>query len=364
MEPRPIGPSDAEAEALVVGAVERPSPSGSEGEVVRYLLGALAPHVDDVRVDEVGNLVARVGSGPTLVTMLGHVDTAPGWWPVRVAGRTLHGRGSVDAKGSLCAMLVAAARLPAALRDSLAVEVVGAVEEEAASSRGARHRLAHGPVPDYTIVGEPSGWDAITLGYKGRVELALAVERPEGHTARDEASAAAQVAAGWTAAAAWADRVGEGHDGAFERVQATLLSIGSSSDGLTQRAQARVAFRLPPTWPPERAAAAAEAAIRAAAPMVGCALPAGSGERAFRAPRDGRLQRALRTAIRAEGARPRHLVKTGTSDMNVVAAGWGDALVAYGPGDATLDHTPDEHLDLDEYLAAVRVLERTLAGLA
>jgi LysW-gamma-L-lysine carboxypeptidase len=39
-------------------------------------------------------------------------------------------------------------------------------------------------------------------------------------------------------------------------------------------------------------------------------------------------------------------------------------MVAYGPGDSSLDHTPEERLSLQEYLTAVFVLERALASLA
>jgi LysW-gamma-L-lysine carboxypeptidase len=49
--------------------------------------------------------------------------------------------------------------------------------------------------------------------------------------------------------------------------------------------------------------------------------------------------------------------------MNVVGPAWGCPLVAYGPGDSALDHTPHEHIVLVEYLAAIRVLTRALRTL-
>ncbi len=58
------------------------------------------------------------------------------------------------------------------------------------------------------------------------------------------------------------------------------------------------------------------------------------------------------------------MVKTGTSDMNVVAPVWGCPIVAYGPGDSTLDHTPNEHLPLHDYWQAVLVLEQALRNVA
>jgi LysW-gamma-L-lysine carboxypeptidase len=50
--------------------------------------------------------------------------------------------------------------------------------------------------------------------------------------------------------------------------------------------------------------------------------------------------------------------------MNVVAPVWKCPIVAYGPGDSALDHTPNEHLELDEYWKAVNVLEQSLRAYA
>jgi LysW-gamma-L-lysine carboxypeptidase len=79
-------------------------------------------------------------------------------------------------------------------------------------------------------------------------------------------------------------------------------------------------------------------------------------------PKSG-LVRSLTGAIRSHtpDARPRILYKTGTSDMNVVGPTWRCPIAAFGPGDSALDHTPQEHLVLDEYLLACRVLDHALA---
>jgi LysW-gamma-L-lysine carboxypeptidase len=46
--------------------------------------------------------------------------------------------------------------------------------------------------------------------------------------------------------------------------------------------------------------------------------------------------------------------------MNVLAPHWRCPVVAYGPGDSALDHTPHEHISLQEYLGAIDVLTRVL----
>ncbi len=358
------GLDDAGAVALLVGAVERASPSGGEAALARYLVERMRPWAERAVVDEVGNAVAWFGQGPRTVILLGHIDTAPGWWPVRREGNVLHGRGSVDAKGSLCAMITAASRLPAAVRDRLSLQVIAAVEEEVASSKGARHALQAYPRPDLVIVGEPSGWDALTLGYKGRLLARFETERPEGHGARDDATAAARAARAWQLAQAWASSRNPAGVGPFDAVQASLTALGSSSDGLRQRAHALIGFRLPPGLEPGVAEAELRARLAELTARPGTSLTLSGHERAHRDAGDGPAARALRVAIRSQGGRPRHLLKTGTSDMNVIAPVWGVPIVAYGPGDAGLDNAPDERLDVAEYLKAVNVLERALTTLA
>ena len=74
------------------------------------------------------------------------------------------------------------------------------------------------------------------------------------------------------------------------------------------------------------------------------------------------LVRSFLRAIRTSGGRPVFKKKTGTSDMNILAE-WQCPIIAYGPGDSTLDHTTREHLDLDEYEKAIKVLTSALMAL-
>jgi LysW-gamma-L-lysine carboxypeptidase len=50
--------------------------------------------------------------------------------------------------------------------------------------------------------------------------------------------------------------------------------------------------------------------------------------------------------------------------MNVVGPVWRCPILAYGPGDSRLDHTPDEHVALDEYWSAVLVLQQAMRSFA
>lgn len=335
-----------------------PSPSGSEATLARTLAARLDAHLDEVRVDEAGNLVARHGRGPRAVTFLGHLDTVPGDVPVEEREERLYGRGAVDAKGPLCAALAAVARLPDEAREALTVRVVGAVGEEAPGSPGARHVVTSLPAPDLLVICEPSGWDAVTLGYKGHLRIELSCERRGAHAAGPEPSATDRVvdALGRVRAAVDVTCGTRTPHRAFEALTATVLDVERRHDGLRERTRAVVGLRLPSAWPPERVEALLEDALSPTGVewTVVEALPA------VRGPSDGALARAFRVAIRAHGGRPRRVVKTGTSDWNVVAPSWAVPTLAYGPGDAALDHAPNEHLAWSEYDAAVGVIAAAL----
>jgi LysW-gamma-L-lysine carboxypeptidase len=353
-----------DAVALLKGALAIPSPSGQEREVAAYLVGQMSKFADEAFVDEVGNAVARVGYGPRRVTFLGHIDTAPGEIPIRIEAGELWGRGAVDAKGPLCAAIAAAAGLPAAVKDKLTLTLMGAVEEEAPSSKGARYAIAAYPKPEMVIIGEPSGWDAITLGYKGRLVVKLSLRKWNFHSAAEDATAAAVVADAWQRVRAWASALSRAREGIFEQVQASLQSIQSRNDGLEQHAEAAIGLRLPPWLSPGDAEAALRETLATFAVQEDLQVTFSGHERPYRGLKDTPLSRAFRLAIREVGGRPRFKVKSGTSDMNVVAPHWPVPMLAYGPGDSALDHRPDERLSLAEYERAIRVLQTALTLLA
>src|SRR5256886_16254718 len=86
----------------------------------------------------------------------------------------------------MAAAISAVARQPAG--GGCRFTVIGAVEEEG-SSRGARHLTSRRP-PDQLIILEPSGWDAVTLGYKGSLKLRYRLSQPMSHGAGPNESAA------------------------------------------------------------------------------------------------------------------------------------------------------------------------------
>ncbi len=334
-----------------------PSLSGEEGKVAQYISETVRPYASETFVDDIGNVVVKfIGSSNQQIMFLGHIDTVAGNIPIEIKDNKLYGRGSVDAKGSICTALIATINFWQKRQD-INLIIIGAVEEEAASSKGARFVLANYPKPDALIIGEPSGWDGITLGYKGRLNITLTVEKDNFHSAAEEATAVEEIIAIWQKLQAWKKQLSEDVQGIFNKVQMSLQNVNSTNNGLKQVCHAFIAFRLPPNHPPDEI----EKSLLKLLVNKDVQLEVSTHrEQPYRANKDSVLSRAFRNAIRQQGGKPRFKLKTGTSDMNVVAPHWNVPTIAYGPGDSSLDHTPIEHLDLDEYEQAITVFEKAL----
>ncbi len=349
-----LTPSDQAAEKLLRDLVALPSPSCQEAAAAAFLVDWMGGQAfDEAFVDGAGNAVGIVGSGSRELVLLGHIDTFGGFPPVYCAGRKLYGRGAVDAKGPLCAFVVAAAR--AKLNPALRLIVIGAVEEEAATSRGAHYALRHYQ-PEFCVIGEPSQWDRITLGYKGRLLLDWRWQGGLAHSAGKELSPAERAVAFWQAVKAQSDDYNQDISSIFARLDASIRDINTWQEGVDGIAEMTLGFRLPPGIEPSEIQ-------RRFPPSAGATISARGAERAFTGDKNSALSRYFRRAIRAAGGRPRFVYKTGTSDMNIVGPRWNCPILAYGPGDSTLDHSPQEHIDLDEYLRAIAVLTAVLEAI-
>ena len=348
--------TSAEAEALLIGALERYSPSGGEAEVAAFLGQAMAGGGLRVWQDEIGNVVGTLGDGPVHVMLVGHIDTVVGFIPVRREGDRLYGRGAVDAKGPMCAFVAAAVGLGGPL-PGLRLTVVGAVGEEA-QSPGARHLAATWTArPDMVVIGEPSGWSSVTLGYKGSLRLEYTARQPTGHSAGPAGSVAEVGVDFWNSVVAACAARNQGKR-LFDQITPVLRAFTTSSDGFADEARLSLSFRVPLDTTPEAVAELVGGLAGAAEVRVAGTEPA------YRGDKNNALVRAFLGAIRAQGGEPGFKLKTGTADLNILGPAWRCPIVAYGPGDSSLDHTPEEHILLTEYHRAIAVLDAVLRRLA
>ncbi|MFO7635201.1 MAG: M20/M25/M40 family metallo-hydrolase, partial [Caldilinea sp.] len=262
---------------LLRGLVAIPSLSHQEADASVWLVQQMQiAGYDRAFVDAAGNAVGEMGpaDAPHTVVLLGHIDTVPGNIPVRIeasaVGEVLYGRGSVDAKGPLATFVAATARVGSAWTHAHGVRlvVVGAVEEEAASSKGARFVRDRfdgvtEPAPVACIIGEPSHWTRVTLGYKGRLLVEMEASQPMAHTAGPDAGVATVAVDFWNWLSGYAARFNNGKAKAFDQLLPSLRRLVTfADDAMHDHVVASSGIRLPLDFDPGRFAA--DAALWAA----------------------------------------------------------------------------------------------------
>ncbi len=145
----------------------------------------------------VENLVAvRAGpAGSRHFAFAGHLDVVPpgqGWTTAPFSperrGDLLYGRGAVDMKGAIAAMVAAVAQIPAEA-GTLSFLITG--DEEGPARFGTVEIIAHlrqtGQLPDVCLVGEPTSvhrlGDMAKIGRRGSVNMWLTAQGAQGHVA-------------------------------------------------------------------------------------------------------------------------------------------------------------------------------------
>jgi LysW-gamma-L-lysine carboxypeptidase len=348
----------------ISGLVSCYSPSGQERGAVEWLVARMKSlGYDDAFIDEAGNAVGVMGNGPRQIVLLGHIDTVPGNILVRRDAipphEILYGRGSVDAKGPLASFVDAVAGV--GVKDGWQFVVIGAVEEER-DSEGARF-IVDQYKPDFAIIGEPNQWDRVALGYKGSAWANVTISRGQAHTASGEETASEAAVEAWLKIKACVDSFNADKQKAFDKLLLTLRGMESGSNDFDQWARLKIGVRLPVSVSPEDWYARLNETLKVSETFRVFIEPVGFPIPAWACEKNTKLVRSFLRGIRSQGGEPRFVYKTGTADLNIVAPAWKCPAVVYGPGDSSLDHTPNEHIDLDDYRKAVLVLADALSDL-
>ncbi len=342
------------AEALLMASVGISSETFREEAFSRFLEESLPLFGwEKAWRDEAGNCLASRGNGERELLLLGHLDTVPGGPSPKVEGEILYGRGSVDAKGPLCAFAVAGGNV--ALPEGWRITLAGVVGEEV-DSRGMRHLMKsrEGQVsPAGCLVGEPSGLSGITLGYRGRCLLRLWNEDEGAHRSGD-GGPQTRVLRAAAAILDWVEERDSEEEPVIRRPSGAVLSMKGAEAG-KRFAETILDIRLPlGANPGEWGAAMLD--VGSFREISGEILEALG---AHMTSKGDSLVRALRVALRQRDYEPKLLAKGGTADLNHAAV-WNCPLGAYGPGDSRLDHTAEENIFLEEYVASVEVLQDAL----
>lgn len=359
------------AEALIAC----PSVTPAAGLVFDCLEGQLAPlgfavHrfcAGEAPDGPVENLFAiRHGpEGSRHFAFAGHVDVVPpgdGWTSAPFAperrGELLYGRGAVDMKGAIAAMVAAAAGLD---RDAGTVSFIITGDEEGPAKYGTvaliDHMRAVGAIPDLCLVGEPTSvqrlGDTVKIGRRGSVNIWLEVAGREGHVAYPHL--ADNPAPRLVAMLAELDALAldDGTDW-FQpsNLEITDIAIGNpATNVIPPRASARISIRFNDL---HTGAGLSRRVEEIAARHGGTARAVISGEAFLTEP--GAFSDLVGAAIREEtGIAPELSTSGGTSDARFLKALC--PVIEFGLSNATM-HKRDEAVALADLDVLARIYRR------
>ena len=321
---------------------------------------------EDIQIDEVGNIIAKKGSGSPKIMLCGHMDVVPGKVKVRKEGDALYGRGASDAKAPLMAMLFAAASIQ---NNNGTVFFVGAVDEEG-NATGIKNLVKKEMGIDYAVFGEPSGIKQVTIAYKGRLAINLKISVDDSSHASAPWLSKNAIQESMIFVKELKDRLEADQQnrtkGMLLTVTMTEIKGGTSHNVTPKDCETTFDIRIPvdmncKTIEQKIATLVKEIAQEREVEAFYSIL---DETEPFEASHTSPLVRAFTLGImEVEHSRPTLIRKTGTGDMNVLGNQWSIPVVTYGPGDPHEAHTIDEKVSIDEYLRGIEILKKTLQHL-
>ncbi|AJW70356.1 N-acetyl-ornithine/N-acetyl-lysine deacetylase [Nitrosopumilus adriaticus] len=321
---------------------------------------------EDIQIDEVGNVIARKGTGSPKIMLCGHMDVVPGKVKVRKEGDALYGRGASDAKAPLMAMLFAAASIQ---NNNGTIIFVGAVDEEG-NATGIKNLVKKEIGIDYAIFGEPSGINQVTIAYKGRLAINLKISVDDSSHASAPWLSKNAIHESMIFASELKERLEENQEGKSKGMlltsSMTEIRGGTSHNITPKECETVFDIRIPvdmncKTIEQKIAEIVKEISQKRQVEAFYSIL---DETEPFEAPHNSPLVRALTLGILEETQSRATLIrKTGTGDMNVLGNQWEIPVVTYGPGDPHEAHTIDEKVSIEEYLKGIEILKKTLQHL-
>lgn len=387
------------------GLVRIPSVTGSEEAVAEWAAGALRdlgldvelalPDPPTIRTDPdwpgeemprsaLPVVIGRAGTpGGRRLILSGHLDVVPPgdpatWtvdpWGGEIRDGRLYGRGAVDMKGGVAAILAAVRALgTAGTLDALAGELlVVLVPSEEDGGQGTLAAIREGAVGDMAVITEPSNLDVV-VAHAGAITFRLTVPGRAAHASQRREGVSALDKLFVLVAALEVDETRRNNAETDPLMTALglpyptivgMVSGGEWASTVLDRvtADGRYGVRLGQT------AAEAEADLRACI-AAACAAddflrdhPAtvaitGGRFGSARVPSDHDLATGLAAAVEAvTGREPSLLGEPYGADMQMYVNVGKTPCVIFGPGDVKVAHSADEYVPIDEVVTCAQVL--------
>jgi putative selenium metabolism hydrolase len=188
---------EADIVAFLRDLIAIPGESSHEGPVIQRIRQQMEKAgFDEIRIDGMGNILGRIGSGKTVIMMDAHIDTVGigdpkewAWDPYKgkVEDGYVYGRGAGDQRAGMACMVYAAKIIKdLGLLGDYTLWVVGSVQEEDCDGLSWVYILKEDGIrPDCVLITEPTGL-RIYRGQRGRMEIEVHLRGRSCHASAPE----------------------------------------------------------------------------------------------------------------------------------------------------------------------------------
>jgi putative selenium metabolism hydrolase len=177
--------------------VKIPSESCQEGAVIQRIKEEMEKvGFDEVKIDELGNVLGRVGNGKHVIAMDAHIDTVgigdPEAWEHdpyegKLEDGVIWGRGATDQEGGMASMVYAGKIIKdLGLEDDYTLWVTGTVQEEDCDGMCWDYIIKEKVLaPEVVVITEPTNLN-IYRGHRGRMEMGVTAKGVSCHGSAPE----------------------------------------------------------------------------------------------------------------------------------------------------------------------------------
>jgi putative selenium metabolism hydrolase len=188
---------EAEMARFLRELIAIPSESCQEGRVIQHIhQEMLKVGFDEVRVDPMGNLIGRIGSGKTILAIDAHVDTVgigniDQWkydpYEGKFENGIVYGRGAADQEGAIPAMVYGAKIIKDLhLEGDYTLYLVGSVQEEDCDGLCWQYIIHEDKIRPECVVITDSTDCHVRRGHRGRMEIGVTTEGVSCHASAPE----------------------------------------------------------------------------------------------------------------------------------------------------------------------------------
>ncbi|MBD3230204.1 MAG: M20/M25/M40 family metallo-hydrolase [Candidatus Lokiarchaeota archaeon] len=355
---------DKEKIALFLKAVDIFSPSGKEDEMGDFLLNFLKNKgFENVRKDDIGNVIGEIGGGEPTILLSSHMDTVDSHLPVKDENDKIYGRGTVDAKGPLMSLAIASSKF--CKKDINGKIIFAGIVREEISTKGMDTLLDSGININYAIFAEPNNTINIVVAYKGRLSLKIIIKsnKGSGHPANS-----------WLfdnsieLAFQFFNRIKDlflndykGRTPYFTVIpNITEISSAEGKNVIPAKTEMYIDIRFPPGIISKKILEEIDDLKSDFMEENDCSINTEilSQVEGYSVSTKNELVESLKKAVQNTlGVKAKLTRKTGTTFMNIIGNKLDVPTVSIGPGDPKLEHTNNEYILKEDFLNEIKIIE-------